>query len=70
MTEVELIVVKSSSFKEVGSCQLTLCHDRRANLPSWPQFCRLFYESHVLASCILNLQLAFQKLAAVAPAAK
>ncbi|KAG7391927.1 hypothetical protein PHYPSEUDO_003133 [Phytophthora pseudosyringae] len=37
---------------------------------SFKEFCRLFYESPVLADCILNLQLAFQKLATLAPVTK
>ncbi|KAL4087119.1 hypothetical protein PRIC1_013019 [Phytophthora ramorum] len=36
-----------------------------AKSSSFTEFCNLFYESPVLAGCILNLQLAFQKLAPV-----
>ncbi|KAE8911414.1 hypothetical protein PF005_g1290 [Phytophthora fragariae] len=37
---------------------------------TFKEFCRLFYESPVITSCIVNLQLAFQKLAALAPVPK
>ncbi|KAG6611194.1 kinase protein [Phytophthora cinnamomi] len=37
---------------------------------SFKEFCRLFYESPAITGCILNLQLAFQKLAVLHPVSK
>ncbi|GMF24751.1 unnamed protein product [Phytophthora fragariaefolia] len=67
MTEVEQIAAKSSNFKEVG---ISTAHQSSAVANSHMQFCRLFYESSVIAGCILNLQLAFQKVAASMPVSK